>query len=172
VNLLQSSFKVKMLPFKLFKTSWSFKYELIKPLSFIIWTGSLRFQYFFSLKQPYDHAYSYLNNWDSTSKNWKNSTRENDTFACEIHKHACRFWNIFLVIHIQFFRTHARVWFQHARLWCKNTECDFHTLVCLFSRMSVIGHAWVCFLHADCDFHTQSLISTRTTVISILKSVT
>jgi hypothetical protein len=45
------------------------------------------------------------------------STRENDKFACEIHTHACRFLNLFLLRHAQFFRTHARVWFQHARVW-------------------------------------------------------
>jgi hypothetical protein len=53
VDLLQGFFQLKkLISYKLFKIESSFKYELIKQISFIFWTGSLRFQYFFFLKHP------------------------------------------------------------------------------------------------------------------------
>jgi hypothetical protein len=47
---------------------------------------------------------------ESTSKNRHTRVlKKIDTQTCEIHTHACRFINIFLPRHPEFFRTHARV---------------------------------------------------------------
>jgi hypothetical protein len=75
------------------------------------------------------------NRHSCVSKNFDTQTCENDMFACEIHTHVCRFLNIFLLRHAQYFRTdawvrlwHARVWFPlvwvwfwHARVWLPHT---------------------------------------------------
>jgi hypothetical protein len=65
----------------------------------------------------------------------------NDTFACEIHTPACRFLNIFLLRHAQFFRTHAECNFD-------THECDFSTQSVISTRTSVISAHRVWFSHA------------------------
>jgi hypothetical protein len=87
-------------------------------------------------------------------------TCENDTFACEIHTPECRFLNIFLLRHTQFFRTHAWVWFWHARV--HTHACDFHTLhnlkncrasVVVFPGSHVIFQFWA-LLHMVNHYHS------------------
>jgi hypothetical protein len=83
---------------------------------------------------------------------------KNDAFACKIYTHACRFANIFLLRHAQFFRTHARVWFQHGQVWFQHAVCDFHTPECDFHTHDTLTcdfYMRVQFSHVKCDLDTH-----------------
>jgi hypothetical protein len=104
------------------------------------------------------------------TKKFDTQTCENDTFVCEIHTHACRFLNIFLLRQAKFFRT--RVWFQHA-------ECDSYMQRAIFTRSSVFStrssvistRMIVILTHSRVISTRISVILTRSSVISTRMSV-
>jgi hypothetical protein len=78
------------------------------------------------------------------SKKFDTQTCENDTFTCEIHMHACRFLNIFLLRHAHFAEHTPKCVFS-------TQECDFYSQSVILTRSSVTSIRRVRFSHAKCD---------------------
>jgi hypothetical protein len=132
------------------------KFHILKPRNLV---SNIKFQppkfTFFGSKLKL--WYSNKFHVESTRKN-RHANVWKDTFASEIHTHACRFFNTFSLRHAHFFRTHALMWFQHVPLYFMYAECDFHSLVCEFYTLECDFHTH------ECDFYTQIVILTSTSV--------
>jgi hypothetical protein len=96
-------------------------------------------------------------------------TCENDTFSCKTHTPACRFLNICLLRHAQFFRTHAPT---RLSVILTRTSVILTRTSVVSTRMSVIlTRTSVLSTRLRVIFTRMSVISTRSRVIFTLVRV-